>query len=332
MPLKVTWKKGMRLSSDIFNALDITIEEYARLASLVASGARYGLITTTKPFELSVNVNNNILEVVSLCCRGITKSGKIIDIDFDSNYTSTFDTRVTIPTANNGDAFLLVVKMRDKEWREVSEVYSEPAYSFELLGENNIIDNDSLPIGCVVNQYGWRLDETTFVPPCLFVSSHPKYVELLERTKIQFKSIRDMCLDANNCVARILLSSIWNAVSNEFIELDKLHVALTPSQLYASIQKVVSAFVRGCFVDQYISLENADPFVAYINKPYNARMICHDIEQGLGLCAEIYVKMGAVCEMTEVQQTPPTVNHTPKTEQLPQPQVKGRNRWEGIEI
>lgn len=334
MPLKVTWKKGMRLSTDVFNALDSSSEESVRLSNLVATGGCMGLIPVNQPFELSVNVSNNVLEVVSLSCHGVTKSGKIVDIDFDSNYTNTFDTRIAIPNANKDEAFLLIVKLHDKQWREVNEMYSEQAYSFELINENSPIDSDSLPIGCLVNQYGWRLDETDFVPPCLYINAHFKFVELVNRAKLVLKSISDRCLNANNCVARRLLGTLWSTVVESHIDIEKSQEQLTPAELVAAIQKVISAFVIGCSIDEYITLENVDPFVAYYQKSFDGRNIYRDILKGIELCLEIAIKMEAVCSMTEVRETPaPAVEKPkPKPQPAPEPKPVGRNRWDGIEI
>lgn len=332
MPLKVTWKKGMRLSTDVFNALDLSNEESVRLSNLVATGGRMGLIPVNKPFELSVNVSNNVLEVVSLSCHGVTKSGKIVDIDFDSNYTNTFDTRITLPNTNPDEAFLLIVKLHDKQWREVNEMYSEQAYSFELINENSPIDSDSLLIGCLVNQYGWRLDETDFVPPCLYTNAHYKFVELANRAKLVLKSISDRCLNANNCVARHLLSTLWTTAIGSHIDIEKSQEQLTPTDLFAAIQKVVSAFIVGCSIDEYITLENADPFVAYHQKPFDGRNIYRDILKGIELCSEIAIKMDAVCSMTEVKEASVTPVEKPKPKPAPEPKPVGRNRWEGIEI
>ena len=334
MPLKVTWKKGMRLTTDVFNALDFSNEECVRLSNLVATGGRMGLIPVNKPFEISVNVSNNVLEVVSLSCHGVTKSGKIVDIDFDSNYTNTFDTRISIPNANPDEAFLLIVKLHDKQLREVNEIYSEQAYSFVLINENSPMDCDSLPIGCLVNQYGWRLDETDFVPPCLYTNAHFKFVELVNRALLVLKSISDRCLNANNCVALHLLGTLWSAVVGSLIDIEKSTEQLTPEELFAAIQKVISAFVIGCSIDEYISLENADPFMAYHQKPYDGRNIYRDILKGIELCSEIAIKMDAVCSMTEVRETPAAPVEKPQTKHQPAPEVKpvGRNRWEGIEI
>lgn len=333
MPKKVTWKKGMRLSAEVFNAADNVRDESLRLVTLLSSSGKFGLFTTSKAFELSVNINNNILEVVSLNCHGITKSGKLVAIDYDSNYSNTFDTRITIPSNNNEEGYFLVVKMYDNEWREVDEMYSEAKYTFELLGENNIIDKDSLPIGYIVNQFGWRLNEIDFVPPCLYVSSHIKFVEQLERAKNLNKNIIEKCSSANNCVARILLLNIWTAAANALNRFDKERDTLTPNQLYADIQHVINSFVIGCQLDECITLENKESFALYIQKPYDTKNIYCDIEQGLSLCAEIVLKVEAVCGMVEVGQEPvESISPKAKSPKDPEPQKKGRNRWEGIEI
>lgn len=334
MPLKVTWKKGMRLSTDVFDALDTYIDENIMMSNRIATGGKCGLVSSEKTFELSVNVGNNILEIVSLSCHGVTSSGKIVDIDFDSNYSNTFDTRVTIPNSESDEAFILLVKYHDRKWREVNEMYSEPYYTFQLVGENTLLDHDSLPIGLLVNQYGWRLDETEFVPPCLYVDAHPKFMDQALRARRLLKSIFDQCLNAQNCVARHLLGSIWKAVADNYIHLDKSQEILSPAETFEAIQKVVASFVIGCSIDQYVSLDNADPFIAYCQRPYDARNLYRDIQHGLDLCEEIAIKMQAVCSMSEVIESPVAPVEKPVAKQMPPdiPQSKGRNRWAGIEI
>lgn len=140
-----------------------------------------------------------------------------------------------------------------------------------------------------------------------------------------------MCLASRNCVARHLLCSTWNIALSEYISLDKERGAITPGRLLAAVQKTVGAFVVGCVADEYVSLENPEPFVAYIQKPYDARNIFRDIEQGLGLCADISVKMETVCKMTGEKEAPaekPRRKPQPATE----PEAAARNRWMGLEI
>jgi len=329
---KVTWKKGMRLSTEVFNAMDKANEESFKMLALLGSANRYGLFSSAQPFELSVNINENALEVTSLSCHGITKTGCFIDIDYDSNFVNTFDTRIAIPNSAEGEAFYLVVKVQEDKLREINETLSELSYSFELIGENSLLADNCLPIGMLVNQYGWRMNETDFVPPCLYVSAHPKYVEQTERAKAFAKDLFSKCLVSQNCVAKSLLSKIWTSASTIYSRLDKERDTLTPGQLFSSLQQLISAFLIGCFADEYVSLENQDPFALYAQKPYDAKNIYRDIETGLTLCAEISTKMTSVCAMTEVQPRVEVPKPKPKPKPTPEPVKPGRKGWEGIEI
>lgn len=327
--MKVTWKKGMRLSTDVFNALDASIYDSVRLSNLIATGGRYGLIPVQKPFDISVNVTGNSLEVVALRCHGVTKSGKIVAIDFDSDYTHTFDTSVSIPGDGN-ESYLLILKLHDGEWREVDELYSEEAYSFELIGENSLIDDDSLPIARLINEYGWRLDETDFVPPCLYTDAHFKYGDLETRTKDILKSLQDQCINAQNCMARFLVQNIWSEANRAYFDIVCGEKQLSPAMLLTSLKKVVASFLTGCDVDEYITLENAEPFISYYNKSYDARNIYRDIKKGLELCSQIVIKMEAVCNMAEP--APRIEKPQPKPQPAPEPKASARRRWEGLEI
>lgn len=330
---RVSWKKGMRLSPEVFNAMDAASEDALRLVALLGSANRYGLFPAKSPFELSVNISGNVLEVTSLNCHGITRSGCIVDIVYDSNFVNTFDTRVTIPGGTDGEAYYLVVKIQDDQWREINETYSELVYSFELLGENSIIPDNCLPIGMLVNQFGWRLNETDFVPPCLYVTAHAKFSDQLERARTLAKEIASRCLSSQMCVAKTLLANVWNASLDVYSRLDKERDTLTPGQLYCAIQQLVASFLIGCFADEHLSLENQDPFAVYSLTPYDARNIYRDIETGLTLCAEISTKMTAVFSMTEnpkpVEEKAAPKQASPRPAPEPKP---GRNRWEGIEI
>lgn len=329
---KVTWKKGMRLSTEVFNAMDKANEESFRMVSLLGSANRYGLFPTIKPFELSVNINGNALEVTSLNCHGITKTGCFIDIDYDSNFVNTFDARIAIPNGTDGEAYYLIIKVHENKLREINETFSELSYSFELVGENSPVADNCLPIGLLVNQYGWRMDETDFVPPCLYLSAHPKYIEQWEKARLYVKDLLSRCMLSQNCVAKSLLTQIWTSSSVIFSRLDKERETLTPGQLLSLLQQLISAFLIGCFADEYVSLENQDPFVLYAQKTYDAKNIYRDIEMGLTLCAEISTKMTTVFAMTEVQpqiEAPKPITKPIKPVEPVKPHKRG---WEGKEI
>lgn len=334
MAFKVTWKKGMRLSTEVFEAVDSSNDYNLRQSILLASNGRMGLFKADKPFELSVNITNSVLEVVTLSCHGITKNGKLVDIDFDSNFNHTFDTRVAIPTIPDSEAFILTVEIHEQEWREVSEMLSEPKYSFALIGENNIIEGNSFPVGRLVNQYGWRLDEIEFVPPCLYVSAHVKYLELTTKAKSLFKKISDKCLASPDCIAKQLISIIWPSTSSAVITLDKEWETMTPNQLYSTIQQIINSFLIGCSIDAHINLENKESFISYVEQPFDNKNVYNNISKGLDLCAEISGKMDVVSAMTEIPEPLTPVVKPKKIQQPSNPDEKKSTRklWEGKEI
>lgn len=330
MPNKVTWKKGMRLTPDVFTAQDASNAEAQRLLALGASGGRMGIFAGRRLFELSVNVEGNTAEVLTLRCTGLTKTGRLVDIDFDSNFGKTFDTSMTIPSDTGEDTFLIVVKMVEGDWRQVDEHFSEPTYLLRLVSDPGAVDGDSLPVGRLVNQYGWRLDEVDFVPPCLYVNAHHKFIDLMLRAESVFKGMRDKCLSASQCVARQFLASIWNAVSDTCIEIDKLRTTLTPEQLLSIVQKVVASFVMGATLDPLITLENANPYVEYSLSSIDLSSIYSEIERGVGLCSEIALKLDTVLSLKEEPE--PTHAETKARPRPETPEEKRKRKWAGIEV
>lgn len=319
----------MRLTSEVFEAMDHANADHIRQSNLIASGGRFGLYAGSKPFELSINVLNNILEVVTLSCHGLTKSGRIIDLDFDSGYTKSFDTRIHIPEGSPEDVFLLLISVPANQWRESDELHSEPAYTFRLITENMPIDDDSLPIGRVINQYGWRLDETNFVPPCLYVNAHHKYLDLYHRVKAEIKEIYTKCGMAHNCVLKHLLQCVWQGSAEAFRKINGTDAGLRPEELFSAVQAVVTSFVIGCEIEERIALEDPVAFRDFSYMDIDLRNLYDDIHRGLELSAQINVKMGKVIEMSHIEPEPPTP--APPKPEPPKPNP-GRNRWEGIVV
>ncbi|MCD8393973.1 MAG: hypothetical protein LUC85_03950 [Bacteroidales bacterium] len=336
MPKAVNWKKGMRLTTEVFLLDDMAKHNAIRQAALIASRGSMGLYRAPKPFQLSVNIANNSLEVVALNCHGITRGGALVDIDFQGDYTHTFETTVPLPhDAPEGETYLLVVKVDPGKWRELSEQEAEQMYTFELMGANSPIDDFSLPIGSLVNQYGWHINDVSYCPPCLYVCAHPMHVEQLSKARARMHEIATRCSQASNCIARSWLSIVWPTVWGIDIRLDKDRDILTPSQLLAELQQFVAAFLAGCAIDPMIHLEDSTSFEQFAALAYDPRNAYTAIQQGLALCAEIAVKVDAVCGLVEEAPSPAP---QPKPEPKPKPQPKieddprKRRRWEGMEI
>lgn len=296
MAKRICWKKGMRLTDDILRASDNCMVELVGNALALAAAGRFGLLPSTFPFELSLNINKSIIDVDLLNCLAVTKGGFLIDAHYDTKFTNTFDTRVQIPEGNGEKEFILTIDALPEKWKDTNNGYEEPVYSFSLIAPNSPLPANSLPIARIVDEYGWRMDDIDFVPPCLYITSHQKYMELVK----QFEEV----LSAIDTKVRSLLRSngkdairiFWPIVQQLMIATNKEYDLMTPMGLLSNVQKCVSAFTCACELDEYIELADADKFRNYVYAPYNYKDAYMRIKEGLDLCFSINEKVGKLNE------------------------------------
>lgn len=289
MTKRICWKKGMRLTDEILRASDDSMTELVGNSFALAAAGRFGLLPLV-PFELSVNISKGLVDVESLSCTAITKGGHFIDARYDTKFTNSFDTRVTISEDQGEKEYVLIIN-HTGEWKDSNDGYEEPVYSFSLIAPNSSVPDNALPIARIVNEYGWRLDDMDFVPPCLFVSSHPRYEELL-------KKFAEVLSEIDNKIKKLLHSGgknafriLWPVVQQLMITINKEQDLMTPMGLLANVQKFVSAFTCACELDDYLNLANADVFSQYVYAPYNYKDSYQRISEGLDLCFSICEKI-----------------------------------------
>lgn len=305
MAKRICWKKGMRLTDDILRASDNCMVELVGNALSLAAAGRFGLLpSTTSPFDLSLNINKGIIDVDLLNCLAITKGGFLIDAHYDTKFTNTFDTRVQIPEGNEEKEFILTIDTLPEKWKDTNNGYEEPIYSFSLIAPYSPLPENSLPIARIVDEYGWRMDDVDFVPPCLYVTSHQKFIDLVK----QFEEV----LSAIDTKVRSLLQSngkdairiFWPIIQQLMIAMSKEYDIMTPMGLLSNVQKCVSAFTCACELDDYIELADAEKFRNYIYAPYNYKDAYLKIKEGLDLCFSIKEKVG---KLNEGPQAPTTI-------------------------
>ena len=304
MTKRICWKKGMRLTDDILRASDNSTMELVGNALALAAAGRFGLFPSVTPYELSLNINKGLVDVEQLSCLAVTKGGYLIDAHYDTKFTNTFDTRIQIPEVNGEKELILTIDASLDKWKDTNDGYEEPEYTFSLIAPNSPLPANSLPVARIVNEYGWRMDDVDFVPPCLYITSHQKYLEL----KKQFEEV----LVAVDTKARNLLRSkgkeairiFWPVVQQLMITINKECDLMTPMDLLANVQKFVSVFTCACELDEYLNLADAEIFRNYIYAPYNYKDAYLRIREGLELCFSINEKVG---KLDEGQQTPSTI-------------------------
>lgn len=291
MSKRISWKKGMRLTDEVLSMSDNCTSELIGKALVLSAGGNFGLFPNSRPFSLSLDINNNVIDVVSMNCLGITRDGTLIDVNYDTNYTNSFDTRTIVPNSNENAVFILCISSTG-EWRDTNDGLCEPAYSFIIIDENTSVPAKSLPIARIVyDEYCWRMDDINFVPPCLFVSSHEKYEEQYFRFKQLLSKLDSIIPHKFITEQKDALKIYWPIVQQVAITIDKEKDFMSPMMLLGNIQKCVSGFVLACTLDDYITIGEPEAFQSYVRTPYNFKNVYQTIKEGLELCSSICVKI-----------------------------------------
>lgn len=297
MEKRICWKKGMRLTDDIMRASEDATAARIGNALLLASAGRFGLIPSPRQFRLSLNFNSESVEVQTLDCLAVTRGGFPIDVQFDTRYTNHLQNRVMMPDGTGANELFLTISVDPKQWEETLNGYEEPLYTFALVGINSPIPDNALPIAHLVyleQVGGWHIDEDDFMPPCLFVSSHRNYVELLNQfvqkmSEIEAKIFRQLQPGSHEAF-RIF----WPMLQQILIDTDKSRDLMTPMTLLANIQKFVASFTVACHLDQFLNLSDADVFRNYALAPYDYKNVYSMIKEGIKYCFLINEKVDKI--------------------------------------
>lgn len=283
----------MRLTDEILSLSDNCTSELIGKALVLGAGGNFGLFPGPHVFSLSLEINKNIVDVVSINCLGVTRDGSLIDVNYDTDYTNSFDTRTAIPNSGEKTAYILCV-MRTSAWRDTNDGMCEPEYSFMVIDENSPVPSNALPIARLVyDAQCWRMDDIDFVPPCLFVSSMGKYEELFQDFKHLLNRLDVLLPQRFITGQKDALKIFWPIVQQLLIVVDKEKGSMSPMAFLGNVQKCVSGFVMACSLDDYINLSEPEAYLNYVHIPYNYKKAYQIIRDGIDLCYSICTKIEA---------------------------------------
>lgn len=302
---RVSWKRGMRLSDDLLRASDDNMAELISKAFILAANGRFGLLPSHQPFELTLNIGKGFVDVDSLTCLAMTKGGHLIDAQYDTRYNNNFDTRVMIPETLGVEEYILTINAQPGQWKDIPDGCEEPVYSFSLIAPDTIVPDNAVPIAHLVEEYGWRMDEEDFVPPCLFVSAHRKFEDLLSRFTEVLRFLDEKAQILAKSGIPNVVTVYWPFVQQLRIAADKERDFLTPMMLLSNVQKCVSAFTCACDLDPSIELSDAQMYRTYVLAPYNYREVYMRIKVGLDFCYTIVEKLERLVDNTPASVPPP---------------------------
>ena len=331
MPKRISWKKGMRLTDEVLKAADDCTAEYITQAMALAATGRFGLIPTLQPFQLQLNVTKGFVDVEALSCTAITRGGFLIDAHYDTKFTNTMDGRVQIP-GDDETEYLLTINARPGDWKDTADGYMEPEYYFDLITPKTALPEYGLPIGRIIYEDGWREDNVNFVPPCLSIAAHMKYMQLYQQFVKMLQEIDETTHQQAESAARTALSIFWPVVREQLITANTSLDTMTPQQLQACVQKVVSSFVVACDLDDLISLEDSETFRKYSTMPYSYRTGFLRIKQGMGMCYAINEKVEKFGLLVREEPKPEPAPAPEPPKPTPPPTPNPRRFWEGKQI
>lgn len=331
MSRRINWEKGMRLTDDIMRSADNCNMEYVGHALALAAAGRFGLLPSSRPFHISVGFTRNRLEIKELNCLAITRDGSLIDVNFDTRFNDTLNAGIPLPSSEDTDYLLIIYPSKGK-WINMGNGYCEPSYEAALIDGNDVLPADAFPVAKIVNDPECRLDDADFLPPHLFVASSDRFADLAYQFRAYLSEADRHLRDSMTADCRTAMTVLWPALRQMMISMDKDIDLMTPMAILGNIQKYVAAFVCGCALEPNLHLENSEIFDRWARKPYDYRTVYADVREGLGLCAEIDLKLEKFKDiMIVVQETAPApVPDAPVKE--PEPDMKRRLGWMGIEI
>ena len=231
----------MRLTADIMRDADNKVEEFVSKSFMLGAAGRFGLLPSTRPFKLALDFTQDCIKVTALSCLGLTRGGNLIDVNFDTDFTRNFDNRVSYP--EDPETYLLIIRTEPNKRMEISEGIEETLYSFKLTPQRTRVEDNELPIGRVIFENGWQLDEVNFVPPCLFVSSCRAYEELAESFSRKIDEIDEETRKVHSSENRNVISVYWPLIRQLQIVMGKERELMTPMGLFSNVQKCLTAFI-----------------------------------------------------------------------------------------
>lgn len=297
MEKRICWKKGMRLTEQIMRASEEATSDRIGDVLALASAGRFGLLPGPRQFQLSLNLTANYVEVQALDCLAVTRGGLLIDAQFDTKYTNHLERRVIIPDGTGERELLLTIGVDPAQWEETVNGYEEPVYVFNLVGVNSPMSDAVLPIAHLVYSEqirGWQMDVEDFLPPCLFVSSHRYYVELLNRFVQKLQEIESKVFQRLESGTHEAFRILWPVLQQILIETDKNRDLMTPMALLGNIQRFVAIFTAACRLDQYLNLSDAELFRNYALAPCDYTHTYTMIKGGLKHCFLISEKVDKI--------------------------------------
>lgn len=315
--LRVNWRKGMRLTDELFTYTDRGNYNLIQEAMALSAAGRFGLCPHSTPFTLLYNLTPNTIEVVAIDVIAMTRGGRLIDACFDARSSNDPSIPVQLPAAApEGTTFLFTIHAPADRWQDRPDGTQQPLYTYALVGEATPLPEDALPLlRLKYSNKTWSIDDANFVPPCLFISAHPLLSEQAKRFLQVLRTLNAYAYKSLQSAYREAVLHIWPAFQQLYIQLEKETDLMTPLQLLAAEQRCVSTFVCGCEVGN-VDISDPQPMLQFINASCSYRDLYPLLRQGIDLCYNIAEKLDRMSKVMP-EEPAPIVVEQPKPTPMP---------------
>ena len=171
---RINWRPGMEITAQTFKGMEEKLDLQQRIAIRAALGStRMGMLPGAT-LKCDGTFVKNAFEIEHLQCTALLPSGRILDANEQ--------VAVTIPMLF-GDRYYLTIGLGDTrtEFEREGIAYVRPHYEYALKTQEEVEAADVMPlIRFSVNEGVFSID-TEYIPPCLLMTSDPRFADYVER-------------------------------------------------------------------------------------------------------------------------------------------------------
>lgn len=170
---KIDWQPGMDITAQTFIELDENIDFRQQIAARITHDSRMGILPGTT-FDCQGVFVKNTFEINRFQCMALLSSGRILHADER--------VVVTIPMLY-GDEYYLAVGFSEKQtsFEKEDVAFVQPVYEYSIHTLAELKDKDLFPIMRFKMTEGIFSIDTTYIPPCLFLSSDDRLAAVIDQ-------------------------------------------------------------------------------------------------------------------------------------------------------
>lgn len=179
---RINWTPGMEITAQTFLGMEEKLSIQQRIAIRAALGStRLGMLPGAI-LSCDGTFVKNAFEIEHLQCTALLSSGRIVD--------ASEQVAVTIPMLF-GDRYYLTIGLGDTntEFEKDGVAYVRPHYEYAVQTREEVEAADVMPLIRFSVKEGVFSIDADYIPPCLLMTSDPRFAEYVEKYVGQLTTI-----------------------------------------------------------------------------------------------------------------------------------------------